>query len=434
MALPTILVNSATGSDTAASGAGPTTALTGTQAASNAGGTVIDLSLDAPDLSGVATDGSAVLWFSHSAGRNFAKISATDNGAKTVTVANAVTGSLSGKTWAIGGKRASVWSTSTRKLFSADALPGWIIEMQSGHTESISASCLFSTSGNTTDGPITLRGEAGAATLPIITSTHNDVGMQFECNYFALMDFEVRNTNGTKTASYGISFWSGGLGCLVSGIKCSHATNYFYRGIYCRSTMAAGTVIKDCEVGYCANVGVSANNNAANGAVAILGLNVHHCGSHGLEVLSYGDANLTIDTVLSWANGGDGIRIPSLSTVSSISISRSTINGNTGDGIDVANSSSSLLGLKVYNTIISNNGGYGINFNSAAIGALNGNNVRVFNCGTYNNTSGAFSTTGIDVNCITTDPGFADAANGDFSVGTNMKAYGWPTQNIGNVP
>src|SRR5262245_38170373 len=116
MPLPTILVDSTTGSDTAASGAGPATALTGSAASTSADGLTVTLD-GSPDLTNVATDGSHAVFLNDSTAgaRNFGKITAKDNVAKTVTVTNAFGASLSGKSWAIGGKRASIGSTTSTK-------------------------------------------------------------------------------------------------------------------------------------------------------------------------------------------------------------------------------------------------------------------------------------------------------------------------------
>jgi len=66
----TVVFNNVTGSETQASGAGPAVAVYGTGAAI-VGTTAIDLSADSPDLSGVATDGTAVLWVEATTGRTF---------------------------------------------------------------------------------------------------------------------------------------------------------------------------------------------------------------------------------------------------------------------------------------------------------------------------------------------------------------------------
>ena len=86
MAVPTLLFNTGSGSDTAASGAGPTTALSGTAASYSESVFTLDGS---PDLSGVSTDGPHVIWVDTSTGRKFFTINAVNDGANTVTVDDA---------------------------------------------------------------------------------------------------------------------------------------------------------------------------------------------------------------------------------------------------------------------------------------------------------------------------------------------------------
>ena len=167
MALPVILVNSATGSDSAASGAGPATALTGSSASTSGTGLVVTLD-GSPNLSGVATDGSHVIYLNDSTAnaRNFGKITAADNTAKTVTVSDAFGLSLSGKSWAIGGVRASINANGSEKLWSTsgstagDVMPGWTVRMQSGHAES-GALITMRRGGNLTAGGYCSRGRIG---------------------------------------------------------------------------------------------------------------------------------------------------------------------------------------------------------------------------------------------------------------------------------
>src|SRR5688500_14311591 len=99
----TILFNSVSGSDTAASGAGPATAITGSNASYS--GSVFTLD-GSPDLSGVVVADS-ILYVDTSTGRKFFDITSIDNTAKTVTVVSAPAGTATGLTWAIGGQRAT---------------------------------------------------------------------------------------------------------------------------------------------------------------------------------------------------------------------------------------------------------------------------------------------------------------------------------------
>lgn len=130
MALPTIVFNS-TGSNTAASGAPSSfTAIFGT-AAALASNTTVTLAIDAPDLTGVATDGSAAIWVDASSGRQWSKITAVDNGAKTVTVETAYSVTEATRNWGIGGKRATLAGSTQLGL---DLIGGWTIDIQTAQT------------------------------------------------------------------------------------------------------------------------------------------------------------------------------------------------------------------------------------------------------------------------------------------------------------
>ena len=97
-----------------------------------------------------------------------------------------------------------------------------------------------------------------------------------------------------------------------------------------------------------------------------------------------------------------------------------TINGNTGASTDGVNSGGTPLAIHmVFNCNITNNGRYGIN--QAGVGAiiLNYNNY-------YGNATAARNNAPTGANDIALDPGYTDATNGNFAVGTNMKAVGWP--------
>ncbi len=90
MATPILLVDSATGSDSAASGAGPATAVTGTKGRTRNTASQLHVGFfeaSAPDLSGVLTDGSHVLYIAISTAgqRNFSSIAGVKDTQHTTT-------------------------------------------------------------------------------------------------------------------------------------------------------------------------------------------------------------------------------------------------------------------------------------------------------------------------------------------------------------
>lgn len=98
MATPVILYDSSTGSDSAASGAGPATAVTGTKGRTRNTASMLRVGFfeaSPPDLSGVLTDGSHVLYIAiATAGqRNFSSIASTKNTQTIDTLVAAVNGS-----------------------------------------------------------------------------------------------------------------------------------------------------------------------------------------------------------------------------------------------------------------------------------------------------------------------------------------------------
>jgi hypothetical protein len=121
-----------------ASGAGPAIALTGASASTDAGGTVVTLD-GSPDLSGVAIDGSHVIYLDDATAgnRRWAAINAKDDVADTVTVEQAFAGTLSGLSWAIGGELDGLDAAAHRLLWrnngsAGDAVGDWAFEFEAG--------------------------------------------------------------------------------------------------------------------------------------------------------------------------------------------------------------------------------------------------------------------------------------------------------------
>lgn len=417
MALPTILVNSATGSDSLASGAGPSTALTGSNASTDGAGTTVTLD-GSPDLTNVATDGSHVIYLADTTAgaRNFGKITGKDNGAKTVTVSNAFGLSLSGKSWAIGGKRASIGSTTTRKLFennsgNGDAMPGWIVEMESAHAETVTATIRWRRSGDTTDGSIILRGTFGAATKPLLTANFN--GALFitgtgDGHHF--LDFDAINTNATKTASIFLQSGSGGQGAVARGLIIGNSTNYFWKGFV---SSVSGWKIQQCDVAYCANIGVDISVD-----VEIEMCRIHHCGSHGVA-LSGGTGGSKITRSVISNNGGDGVNYSVTGGGRSgiFFLEGCNLRNNTDDGFE--NSDSSIRGVPSrvrFNRFVSN-GGYGINYSAASAAAMKLYGAFIQHNAFYSNTSGHRNTAAdaVDENSydLSSDP---DVSSSDYNI------------------
>lgn len=452
MAFPTILVDSTNGaaSDTLCSGAGPTTALTGTAAASDGAGTTITLD-SGTVLTSVDTTGLHALYFADTTAghRRFSTIIGTagSGGATpTVTLREAVTISLSGKSWAIGGVRATVWGTVSLLLFdnnsaAGDAMPGWTVEMQSGHSESIGAAKNIRRAGDTTSGRISLRGNTSAATLPLFTFTTDADGIIIRVAFIHVSGFEMQNSAATRNVSRAFVMTTAPSdGVLFERLKISHSTNKWWKGIIGGDGIG-GYQALSCNIGFCANVGISTGGAGSNMAsIRIINNFVHDCGSGGI---SFGNSPYFSCSVMGnivYNNTGIGFSYDNSRSddLGGCIVNNNTFDSNTTDGVKIVTAATSLVGFQLMNNIASNNGGYGFNFSSATFTTqyIIGLCQMIRNNDTYNNTSGAYNTGGSGAFTNTTatfapgDPGlnptYTNAAGGDFSIGGSLASQGYP--------
>ncbi len=428
MAYPTILFNNGTGSDTLASGAGPATALTGTSASYSTTTVTLDGS---PDLSGVATDSSHVLFLITSTGRKFFKITGKDDVAKTVTVHVAPTGTASGLSWAIGGKRKTIEETNSRLLFSADVLPGWTINLEDDQP-AVTSSVACSIAGDTTDGAITLQGTGGRR---LVTSATNNVSpLSGGLSYWIVKNLKFTSTAATKTSSYGVVLnadsTAGSPVCFDSCIF-GDATNKLQIGVFRSATAQRLGVFTNCEVTSCISHGIT-NTGGANGGVrlAINNCYIHDNGGSGVQV-SFGTSTNTFVNCVIANNTSKGIEVlgPSNNTTSQL-ISNCTIHNNGSDGISI-NNATNFTGAIISGNMITKNGGYGINYSGSGVGdgikgLIDGNNYGNASDSTAN-TSGSVNGFTAGANDQTIAAGYTNAAGGDYSIPATLKAKGYPT-------
>ena len=119
-----IVFNNSTGvgSDTTASGLG----------ASNVYGSGASTTGSSTVVTGIDTTGVSsgdLLWVQSSSGRQFSIIATVDSSTQ-VTCDDVFANTESGRTWAIGGKRATFDNSDSRRLFNDDSAAGFIIETE----------------------------------------------------------------------------------------------------------------------------------------------------------------------------------------------------------------------------------------------------------------------------------------------------------------
>ncbi len=346
-AFPVVKINSSTGSNTAASGAGPSTALSGT-AAATASSTTVTLLVDNPNLSGVATDGTACLWVGSSSGRQFSKITNVNNtaGVKTVTVANAYANTESGKNWGIGGKRLSAAGSS--QVF-ADWGLGWWVDQQTNETISSSITVTAPTPDQVTSAPLftstTTTNTWGSQ--PVIDSTTNSLVMfKIGTTGLSIANLSFKQTSGTPgvamQALAGLAVGVSWSGCIFDGfsqaIDCSNAVSHTQD-----RCIVEGNEIKNCtgaSGGTCAvamningsgewaqiinnyfhgNVGsliLGSSGSGITGGVLEGNVFANESGSSGPIQIAFGNAVIKNNTIYNCGSGTSAAAITNLSSAS----------------------------------------------------------------------------------------------------------------------
>jgi len=150
------------------------------------------------------------------------------------------------------------------------------------------------------------------------------------------------------------------------------------------------------------------------------GCKIHHCREHGIYV---GVGAVVEDTTV-YLNVGDGIYLNGSSLVMG-RIDRCTINNNKGHGINLPGTNTAFYSTIRNNSITNQtqSGKYGIN---AATSSSDKRKVAWGYNNVWNNT-GNYNNVTADPTDISVDPGYVDAANGNFRPTNSLMHAGFPT-------
>lgn len=399
-----ITFNNASGSDTAASGSGPATAVSGTGASSTASSATVDLSADTPDLSGVSA--GDLFWIDSSSGRQFSVISSVNDGADTVTCDDTFDNTESGRNWGIGGVRATLDNTNSRKLFSADYLAGWRVQLASNQT--LTGSALTLVTGCPinieSDTPKTLRTITQSANAACFYTTDNDQ------NTITLKDIKCENSNATKTAAFALDPTNG---AVFHAIRCvfGDATNQLLSA----TDTATNITFTECDITDCTSDGIRCTSRR---------LILKHCNivNNGGRGINSNNTTASIIGCIIADNTSDGFygRADDLQM-----FLHNVVDDNGGDGLDLTLVTQSPVGL-IENNIITNNAGYGVRGSGTEQGTSECLRHNNFGTGASANTLGDVLTLAKGEGNVNLDPQFTDAANDDYSTGANMKDAATP--------
>lgn len=437
MAHATLTYNAASGSNTAASGAGPSTAVTGTSACHNnntAGSTTWTLT-NTPDLSGVAA--GDVIWVNTASGNpHLYRISSVDDGADTVTVVETdapAVASGSAVNYAIGGKR-QTFENDTSQYDWEDWGRGWRIELDDG--QSISAAITPSAGRHTStaaaDPKLEVVASASASGTPVITQTADaDIFVGIEDGWISLVGIGTAfSTSRARRA------WNPGVvnTCFEARSCDFDGTNSTVDGIdQSGSATAQPVTLIDCDIHDWGGDGIQHNSR---GDIFVMGCKIHDNGGDGFGVGSTTGSGSSCQTFLNnvfWGNTGHDIDLANQAAFQGrmFNIIGNTFFSTTDDAIGTTAGTPLVGTVNVFNNTFVDSGGY-------AIGTEAADRANLFNAD-YNhydgNTSGNWQNlpTGISANppednSLSGDPTFTSETAGseDF-----RPASGSPLINAG---
>lgn len=436
MAFPVIRIGSG-GSDTNQSGTLPDTPVNGTNASTNVGGTTVTVDAS-KDISSVPTDGSAAIYINDTVAghRRWAKITGSSgSGGATpqFTVAEAFTGSLSAKTWGVGGKRALL--SGALLLFennslAGDLMPGWTIEVPSGWAEGIGSTINWRRAGDLTSGPCVFRAAVGSPVKPSFNmSVDPGSFIRFMADYQQVDGIEFRCSAGTHTSS--ALRISSANGIVINNCKVTHASQNFTGAVFVDNGMAVA--ITNCEFSNCLSDAILFQTGGVNmGAVTLAGNYIHDNAGWGVNFVNnfYFFVDCFENIFAANALGGvnyDQARNDNLARA--VFRHNDFYNQPSGKhGFVVQGSNLGLQGLTVSNNYFAKNGGWGIAFAAlSAAGAL-AYALRFRNNGYWQNSTGECSVPEINIDKVSN----ADPQNANYGVGGDFnKGVGSPLVDTG---
>ncbi|MEE9145970.1 MAG: right-handed parallel beta-helix repeat-containing protein [Candidatus Tectomicrobia bacterium] len=361
MARPTIIYNASSGSDTAASGAGPATALTGTNAVPT--GQVIALD-GSPDLSGVNTDGTHALWFestdSASNRRLFritAKVAATS-----VTVVGTIVGT--GVNWAIGGKRKTLQNGgSALRDDWLDAEAGWTYEFEAG-TYTIDTPIDPGGVGDDTDGPVTFQSSDIPSVVPVITTGTTVVDNVRLATIDAHHVYDGLKFTRTDSANVSCIRTTAGDNVMIIIRNCELDCDNMTNGVFFDTTNM-GT-IDNCDIHGGSGFGFRSD---VSSRTVISKTAIHDFGGDGIcSTQASSTWNLLVDRCLIYDNGNHGIDGDGMigDNYGVLKVFHTVFDRNTVDGISLNGATwHAQTAIYIEGCVFTSNGGYGVDISDA---------------------------------------------------------------------
>lgn len=420
MVVPTITYDAASGSDTAASGAGPATAVTGVDGDATAAGTTFTLN-ETVDFTGAADDGSDALWALTAAGdRNLFSIASFTGGVSTCTAivtAETFDANLLSVDWAVGGKR----KTLTQDLANQDwvdwitAGVPWTAEFEEG-TYTVNAAMTV-IGGSIAVGPLIMRKTSAATTLPILTvgtgafDLFDSVNSSNKSVHIEDLELSTENSTGAKHV------WNIDEAINLRLIGCTLKSSDDAIDMTSATTGYATVNVEDCDL-TCA-AGRAINNLSSTIHLLVANCRIHDTADSGISWNPVQKSSISVIDTEIIDSASHGVVLVLDQQYSKAVVHNCTIFDSTNHGIKIQGVINRPL-VHIANNIFYSNGLYGIQSDDDS-----GNNLHVGPNAFGNNTSGSLNriVAHPDDVTLTADP-FVDSGAATPDLGLNEDSGG----------
>jgi hypothetical protein len=368
------------------------------------------------DLSAVPADGSATIFINDATNSNckIFKITAVDDGANTVTVSVAPTGTIATSTWGIGGRR--VWNSAE---FEGAPAAGWTFYFNDDPAQKSTDFLTLRASGDTTSGFIKVIGKPGAKRKLSVSNTNQCIEISGSpiLWYFENMEFEqlgasgncINLNNSTATSFYDCKF--------------SHPSGG--GSADCVGNIQTGCRFINCEFSGWGGVAIPVLGGTTT---QIVGCYIHDVGSHGISCTATNPSLQIVGNIFD-SCGGNAISLSGAATSQAHNtiIMNNTIYGCSNSGLEITDADTVVT---ILNNIFVDNGNAAGEANVEwAAGSSETFTIHRYNV-LYDSGTGADAPINYTVHAteLTTNPLFGNAASGDFSLSSSSpaKAAGFP--------
>jgi len=279
-----------------------------------------------------------------------------------VDVEQALAGSLTGKSYSVGGTLDTMTQADAKLLYdnnsaAGDAVAGWVLEMASGHEESTSTLVDFKRGGLWGVGSIRLRAADGYTVRPKITFIAGSTGLHGGGAGFEVSGINCSFTHSSGSVSFAMTSWNSIHDCVVTKDG-SGSVTYAFEGYYTLTgsgsqgpAYAWNADIAGCRTKSCVSLGCTSHGATVGANYTQHLWNVIH-GSSGNGLNGIDALTTVIGNVID-GNGSNGL---SYSTNQGQVITNNSVTNNTGNGINWASGDTTEQLLRSrYLTVRNNN-------------------------------------------------------------------------------